>query len=427
MTTSSSSIPVLGPVLYFTSTDGYSYDVDNRPLFHLDTNIRHINTSLVGIGYGEHASNGGGLLTPGKAVTLFSNGSVFYPTDTPSVNSIENIVGIVIGATDTGLNRVIWSSKHLDLDVLGLSHISSGYDSGSYLVCNPTTDPGLAGAITVTTTPDLVNQYVVGRIKNGPYVEINTASELVSNDIAITVSSAVKDNHANLYGLNRLRNLLLFIDAGEAPVQFTKRTYRVKQYSDANAGVKNPMNSALSSPDYSVILAASTDATAYGTLLDNLVLKEQYVNFTNTSITPDQVYCGEYPGALSTWSPLVHGITIPGSNSENYELQQFNGGTAYDANVSLFKSFTIDKYYQYARETAAPLVGKVIATATVFNPLAVEGQGGEVGPFIVFDFYKYSVTTGLETYKRRIVLNGDSAIQALLPENNIFPSTLINA
>jgi hypothetical protein len=423
MTTSSSSIPVLGPVLYFTSTDGYSYDVDNRPLHHLDTNIRHINTSLVGIGYGEHASNGGGLLTPGRVVSLFSNGSIFYPTGTPSVIPTENIVGLVIGATDTGLNRVIWSSKHLDLDVLGLSSISAGQASGTYLV----TSSGQDGLISYTSTPDLAVHYVVGRVKSGPYIEINTANDLVAGDVAITVGNAVKDNHANLYGLNRLRNLLLFTDAGEAPVQFTKRTYRVKQYSDANAGIKNPMNAALSSPDYSVILAAGTDATAYGTLLDNLVLKEQYVNFVNTSITPDQVYCGDAPGALSTWAPLVHGITIPGSNSENYELQQFNGGTAYDANVSLFKSFTIDKYYQYARETAAPLVGKVIATATVFNPLAVEGQGGEVGPFIVFDFYEYSVTTGLETYKRRIVLNGDSAIQALLPENNIFPSTLINA
>jgi hypothetical protein len=426
-TTSSSSIPVLGPVLYFTSTDGYSFDVDNRPLFHLDTNIRHINTSLVGIGYGEHASNGGGLLTPGKAVTLFSNGSVFYPTDAPSTNSIENIVGLVIGATDTGLNRVIWSSKHLDLDVLGLSYISSGYASGSYLVCNPTTDPGLAGAITVTTTPNLVTQYVVGRIKSGPYVEINTASELVSNDIAITVSSAVKDNHANLYGLSRLRNLLLFLDAGEPPVQYSKRTYRVKDYSDANGGIKNPMSAMLDS-NKTNILTAGTDTTFYGTGLDSLVLKEQYTKFSNTDITyPEQVSCGT---DISTWSPLVYGTTIPGNSSENYELQPFNSGTDYNANVGLFKNFTMDKYYQYTRVASGdPRYGKVQITATIFNPLydVNPNQGGEANPFIVFDFYEYNPTSGLETYKHRVVLNGASAVTALQSSTGLFPSTLVNA
>ncbi|MEI6297163.1 MAG: hypothetical protein WCO84_06025, partial [bacterium] len=113
MTTSSSSVPILGPVLYFTQTDGYSYDVDNRPLANLDTNIRHINTSLVGIGYGEHATLSGGQLSPGTIVSLAPNGAVFYPLTIPSTNLTENIVGLVIGATDTGLNRVIWSSKHL--------------------------------------------------------------------------------------------------------------------------------------------------------------------------------------------------------------------------------------------------------------------------------------------------------------------------
>lgn len=428
MTTSSSSIPVLGPVLYFTSTDGYSYDVDNRPLLHLDTNIRHINTALVGIGYGEHASHGGGVLTPGRAVSLFPNGSVFYPTGSPSTSPTENIVGLVIGATDTGLNRVIWSSKHLDLDVLGLSFISSSQLSGAYLVTTAGTD----GVIAATVTPNLATQFVVGRIKSGPYIEVNTSTDLISGNVALAVGNAVKDNHANLYGFHRLRNLLLYTDIGQTPVQYSKRTVRISDYAASNGGVRNPMAAALSSPDYSSILPAAVDSTAYGTTIDSLVLKERYTQFLNTGITPEQVSCGII---TSTWATLAYSSTLPSSGSENYELQKFGAGLDYSTtnNKPILKAFTIDKYYQYVRAATGPLVGKVQATATVFNPTNTNtDEGGEATQLIVFDFYDYNTSNGLETYKHRIVLDSGSAQQALMANvgstgRAIFPQTLIQA
>ena len=415
MTTSSSSVPVLGPVLYFTSTDGYSYDVDNRPLGNLDTNIRHINTSLVGIGYGEHASLAGGQLSPGTAVSLAPNGAVFPPTGVPSTNPTENIVGIVIGSTDSGLNRVIWSSKHLDLDVLGLSFISAGQASGSYLVVS---SDG-TGIITPTSSPNLATQYILGRIKTGPYIEINTASELIANDAAITVSTAVTDNHANMYGFTRLRNLLMYIDIGQTPVQYIKKTIRQSDYYSTSATV-NPMSAQLSS-DRTVISSAGIDSTVYGNILDNYIIKESYSQFLSTS-GAEQVQCGI---ATSTWSTNAYNTTLfTPNNSENYELHQIPGGMDYNLNVSLFKTFRIDKYYQYYRTTSAPLVGKIMATATVFNPLNTAFQGGENSRLVVWDFFQYSLSTGLESYKYRVILDGASAEQAL-NDTSIFPTTLI--
>ena len=419
MTTSSSSVPVLGPVLYFTSTDGYSYDVDNRPIFHLDTNIRHINTSLVGIGYGEHASLAGGLLTPGKAVLLASNGSVFYPTGAPSTNPTENIVGLVIGATDTGLNRVIWSSKHLDLDVLGLSSLSARQASGAYLI----TTAGALGALSTTSTPNLTTQYVVGRIKAGPYVEINTSTDLIASNVATTVGNAVEDNHANMYGFSKLRNLLLYMDIGEAPIQFSKSTIRMSAYP---GGVRNPMNATLSGG--SLVVAGLTDSTAYGTSLDSFVLKERYSQFINNSANPEQVSCG---ADLSTWAPTVYGTTLLPNGSENYELQPLGTyGLDYStpSNIPLFKAFTIDKYYQYSKVSpSSNLFGKIQVTATVFNPDPASDPnfGGESAKIIVMDFYSYDSSTALETNKTRIILNGQAAMNALLPSANIFPATLI--
>lgn len=418
MTTSSSSIPVLGPVLYFTQTDGYSYDVDNRPLFHLDTNIRHINTSLVGLGYGEHASAGGGLLQPGRAVSLFPNGSIFYPTGTPSTNPSENIVGLVIGATENGLNRVIWSSKHLDLDVLGLGTISAGHASGSYLY----TSSGSNGVIQVTSAPNLSTMYIVGRIKSGPYIEINTSTDLISNNAVLSIGNAVKDNHANKYGLHRLRNLLLFVDAGEVPVQFTKVTSRMKDYLTIG-GTVNPMNASLSMPSKTSISVGATDTTNYGNSLNNFVVKERYKQFF-----PESVLCNS---VASAWASTSYGTTLPGNTSENYDLQPFNGGKDYNTFINLFKSFTVDKYYQYYSVGVGDNnFGKVKATATVFNPLYVNNPdlGGEQNPLIVFDFYEFD--QGFETSHDRIILDSASAIEALKADvagsgRPIFPATLL--
>jgi len=419
MTTSSSSVPVLGPVLYFTSTDGYSYDVDNRPLSNLDTNIRHINTSLVGIGYGEHASLAGGQLAPGTVVSLAPNGAIFYPITVPSVNLMQNIVGLVIGATDSGLNRVIWSSKHLDLDVIGLTSITAGQASGSYL----TTQSGGNGAIVVKTTPNTTTDYILGRIKNGPYIEVNTAAELIANDASIAVNNAVLDNHANMYGFTRLRNLLMYIDMGVTPMQYIKRTVRQSDYYGVSS-VVNPMNVGLSS-DLTTIAPLSSDSTVYGSALDNKVIKESYTSYINTGVSPSDSV--SVSGVASTWSSIVYATALPYSyNSQNYELQQIasTGGFDYSSNVQLFKNFQIDKYYQYNKTISANLVGKIAATATVFNPLNISGQGGETTRTIVWDFFSYSIS-GLETYKYRVITNGQSSETALLSSTGIFPSVLI--
>lgn len=417
MTTSSSSVPVLGPVLYFTQTDGYSYDVDNRPLFHLDTNIRHINTSLVGIGYGEHASLAGGLLTPGRIVTLFPNGSVYYPTAAPSTNVTENIVGLVIGATDSGLNRIQWASKHLDLDVLGLTNIVAGQASGSYI----TTNAGASGVISVKSSP-ISSDYVLGRIKIGSYIEINTASDLLSNDVAITVSSAVKDNHANMYGFTRFRNLLMYIDMGQTPMQYSKRTV----YQNSYLGDINPMNVAF---DGKIISTYGSDTTSYGTALNDYVLKERYTRFVAIDGS-DIVSCGNKD---SSWSTNVYNTAMPYVNgSENYELQTItmNGNTTgvdytLAGNLALFKSFTIDKYYMYDKSIGLPTSKKLKATATVFNGLN-DSTGGEVGRLIVWDFYTYNATTGFEVQKDRVITTGDSSENAIT-DTSLFPLSLINA
>ena len=419
MTTSSSSVPILGPVLYFTQTDGYSYDVDNRPLANLDTNIRHINTSLVGIGYGEHATLSGGQLSPGTIVSLAPNGAVFYPLVVPSSNPTENIVGLVIGATDTGLNRVIWSSKHLDLDVLGLTSITAGIASGSYIV----TTGGSSGAPIIRTAPQATD-YILGIVKSGPYIEINTASELIANTTSTTVNNAVLDNHANMYGLTRFRNLLLYIDSGSTPTQYIKKTTRQSDYFAAHASY-NPLNAYLSSNLSTIAAIPTSDSTVYGGIdhFGDKVLKESYTQFV-TATSTDSVVCGT---ATSTWSSVVHGKTLPYYQSQNYELQQLPvsvvaGAVDYSSNVSLFNGFQVDKYYQYQKTSVAPLAGQLSATATVFNPLNIDQLGGEPTRLIVWDFYTYDIN-GLEKYKYRVILNGDASEQAF-ENTNIFPAAL---
>src|SRR5690349_13295079 len=107
----SSFIPVLSDVLYYSPTDSYDYLTDNRPIYNIDTNTRAIAASLVGIGYGEHLSVNGGLLTPGKAVELLSNSQIKYPDG--STSATTGILGIVIGSSSPGLNKVIWGSSLL--------------------------------------------------------------------------------------------------------------------------------------------------------------------------------------------------------------------------------------------------------------------------------------------------------------------------
>jgi hypothetical protein len=351
-------------------------------------------------------------------VSLFPNGSVFYPTGTPSTNPSENIVGLVIGATENGLNRVIWSSKHLDLDVLGLGTISAGHASGAYLY----TSSGSNGVIQVTSAPNLSTMYIVGRIKSGPYIEVNTSTDLISNNAVLSIGNAAKDNHANMYGLHRFRNLLLFVDAGEVPVQFTKTTTRMRDYVLTYGGSINPMSASLTMPSKASISVRAVDTTNYGNSLNDYVVKESYKQFT-----PEAVTCNSIPSA---WASLSYSTTLPGNNSENYDLQSFNSGKDYNTYTNLFKSFTIDKYYQYYSVPSGNNSGKIKATATVFNPLYTSNPdlGGEANPLIVFDFYE--VNQGFETSHDRIILDSASAVEALKADvagtgRPIFPPLLL--
>ena len=226
-----------------------------------------------------------------------------------------------------------------------------------------------------------------------------------------------------MYGLTRLRNLLLYIDMGSTPVQYTKKTTYQSDYFTAYASY-NPLNAYLSSNLSTIAPIPTSDATNYGAIagFGSQVLKESYTQFV-TSTAADSVICGT---ATSTWSSVAYGSTLPYYGSQNYDLQQlpFTGAIDYSSNTALFKSFRIDKYYQYQKTSAAPLAGQLSATATVFNPINVDQQGGEPTRIIVWDFYTYNVT-GLEKYRHRVILNGDASEQAFT-NTSIFPSTLIN-
>ena len=120
----SSSIPVLSDVLFYTADDPYNFQTDNRPLFNIDSNIRHIASSLVGSGYGEHAAVAGGLLTVGKAVELLQTGLIRYPVGTTaqaaSVGQLP-VIGLVIGSTEAGLNRVLFATMVGSFEQIHLS------------------------------------------------------------------------------------------------------------------------------------------------------------------------------------------------------------------------------------------------------------------------------------------------------------------
>jgi len=215
----------------------------------------------------------------------------------------------------------------------------------------------------------------------------------------------------------------MYIDMGVTPMQYIKRTVRQSDYYGVSS-VVNPMNVGLSS-DLTTIAPLSSDSTVYGSALDNKVIKESYTSYINTGVSPSDSV--SVSGVASTWSSIVYATALPYSyNSQNYELQQIasTGGFDYSSNVQLFKNFQIDKYYQYNKTISANLVGKIAATATVFNPLNISGQGGETTRTIVWDFFSYSIS-GLETYKYRVITNGQSSETALLSSTGIFPSVLI--
>jgi hypothetical protein len=417
----SSSIPAISDVLFYTPDDPYGYEVDNRPLFNLDTNIRHINSSLVGIGYGEHVSVAGNLLSPGRAVELLTNGAIRYPNADTAVSS-RPVLGIVIGSTEAGLNRVIWASEHLDLDSVGLSAIIPQTDSDYFLVANCVDDVTIAGTIMPVLSPSN-SQVVIGKVKKYPYVTISSYSSLSNS--TVVVSETARANSHNLYGFSRLRNLLAFVDQGQAPIQYTKSTFYIQDLSNSI----NPMSAKLSA-DLSNIIKDTTVITTYDSALNTKVLKERYVRFQNATITPDKV-------ANSSWSDIAYKQTLGNNNAiyENYELSPIVLGNNIStpdyslnaASLSSFKNFTIEKYYQYLKvpPTNSLLYGKLGVTATVFNP-GNTNDGGEPNTIIVWDFYEYGSTTGLEVKKHRIVSTGASASVLFSTNSGLFTTELIN-
>lgn len=420
----SSSIPVLSDVLFYTQDDPYNFQTDNRPLYNLDSNVRHINSSLVGLGYGEHASAAGGLLTKGKVVELLNTGLIRYPIGTTAqlANTGEKpVLGLVIGSTEAGLNRVVWSSEHLDLSSIGLDGTLTAPANGYLLVVDCNDDVNLGGIIHAVASTPSASQIVFGQIKVYPYVTISSFNTLTNSGRSLANTAEVNSHH--YYGFTRLRNLLLAIDAGQTPIQYTKSTFYQSDIGATNE-LTNVMSALLSSDlaTISVDTAAPTyDVTAFA----SKVVKEKYVNFTNATSAGDQVNS-------STWSAIAYPSNLTGvdlGSYENYELSPVSIVTpdysTSTTNLNLFKTFTIEKYYQYNKVSSVngALSGKVSVTATVFNPLSEPNQGGEAGRIIIWNFFKYDSLTGLEKTRYRVITTGDSA-NTLFSNSSIFPDNL---
>jgi len=415
----SSSIPVLSDVLFYTPNDPYNFQTDNRPIYNLDTNLRHINSSLVGIGYGEHVSVSGSPLEAGRAVELLTNGTVRYPVmSTASNSAINPAIGIVIGHTEAGLNRIIWASEHLDLDAIGLTNVismNSGttYPSPSALLVTTCSDVvTLAGVVKVVLTP-AADQIIIGSIKSFPVVTIGSTS-ISSNSSNTLGGKQASLNHHNSYGFTRQRNLLAMLDVGQTPLQYTKTTFYQSDLIDIN-----PMSAALSS-NKDAIIASNSGTIDYNTTeFRSKVIKEVYTTLYTTVNNSTWV-------ETSFRANIEDGLT----SLPNFELESFQQSGDYTASsikLELFKSYTIEKYYQYLKipKSNPILHGKLGVTATVFNPDNISNAGGEPGRIIVWDFYEYTTDTGLEKSMTRIVSTGANATSMFInTSNNIFPEAL---
>jgi hypothetical protein len=435
----SSSIPVLGDVLFYTPNDPYNFQADNRPIYNLDSNIRHINTSLSGVGYGEHAAVAGGLLSAGRAVELLTTGLIRYPvaaTAQSATTGVIPVIGLVVGSTSAGLNRVIWASEHLDLSSVGLGSLLSNPAQGLLLVSDCSDDITSAGVISAVSSPS-ASQVALGTIKTYPYVTIssfNTATN--TGDVASYTADA---NHHNLYGFTRFRNLLLAVDAGETPIQYQKKTFYM---SDMGSQI-NPFNVSLSANLSQIIVSPVTaGSVTYDVVaFSSKIVKERYVNFVNLSTNNDTV--ANASGTSYSWSNNWYTQRLIGTGTstyENYELDSlevpstisgqpaaYTPDFSLTLNLPLFETFVIEKYYQYAQvdQTNSIMSGKLTCTATVFNPSNVPNQGGESQQIIIWNFYSYDASTGLERSKYRIETCGGLST-ALFADTSIFPNKLVN-
>lgn len=414
----SSPIPTLSDILYYNPSDSYDYLTDNRPIYQLDINMRNVVTSLVGIGYGEHSSIDGRLLTPGKVVELIEETSkIRYPSG--SYTTAPRL-GLLIGSSSAGLNRVIWGSSLLDLEALGLSgSLPSDAIKGVWLAADPSALDSAVTNIVVDNNQETLANMRFGRVESRGYISINPL--LIPQQ---QLDPVAEQNHSNLYGLTKVRNLLLSLDMGQVPVQYTKRTIR---YGEASANLNNIFNGMSAQLSNGIIDTAGSDPTIVLSSTNSFVIKEVYTKYTDN--TGNEVVSALSPSTPSPWVELSYS-----SDFYNYELQPLTttGPGSIDfsnpQNLNLFKSFEIEKYYQYHKTMSAtdPLYGNAFATATVFrspDPISSPGYGGEPTTIIIWDFYQYNATTGLETYKNRVVTMGTSA-EVLFGTDSIFPSNI---
>jgi hypothetical protein len=402
---SSSSIPTLSDILFYTSTDSYDYLTDNRPIQQLSDNIKATAAALVGVGYGEHSSISGALLPAGKAVELQLNGNIAYPTSTPKTG----IYGIVIGSTNGGLNKVIWRSDLLDLEVFGLQGLISGAVPGQILKIDTSTTNGLFSAVGAGSI--LSTDAVLGTVLASPYITIGSITSSSSS-----IDASAKENLLHNFGLTRKQNFSLFAAIDATPIQFSKETIRAPK--TINGSLKyNPLNITLSLSTGQVTIDTITaDPTNYANV--PWILKEKYTRLLVNNVTPVPDVSVQVVGSSTTtfpnfWSSIAYPVSFPVTNTENFELSS--------TSVASLQNFSISKYYQYPQATGS-LSTKPVVIVTVLDPFASGGSndGGETGRLVVIDFITYD-NGGYETNKRRVTLVGSAANGFY----NAFPSDLI--
>lgn len=387
---SSSSIPTLSDVLFYTANDSYNYLVDNRPIQQLADNVMTTAASLVGIGYGEHSSTSGSLLAQGKAVELQTNGTIAYPS--PIVSLKTGIYGLVIGSTNGGLNKVIWRSSLLDLESLGLQSLIPTATIDQVIVAEASTGTISAvdaGAITQSSI-------VLGTVLTFPYITIGRYGT------SLTIDPSAMGNMLNNYGVSRKQNLTLLSSIDASPIQFSKTVYRT---SGALVGrLANPLFITLNDGTGVVNIDTTTpDTTNYG---DNKwILKEKYTKFTtaggaNADVSLTVNGAGSSANTWSTTAGYPTTFAAPFSGITNFEL---NATTA-----EVLSNFNISKYFQYPLAVGNAAT-KPIVIVTVLDPT---GGGSELNPVVVCDFITY-VTGEVELSKKRVTLVGATAANFL--------------
>ena len=402
---SSSSIPTLSDVLFYTAGDSYDYLTDNRPIQQLSDNIKATAAALVGVGYGEHSSISGALLAAGKAVELQINGNIAYPTSVVKTG----IYGIVIGSTNGGLNKVIWRSDLLDLEVLGLQGLTASATPGQVLRIDTSTPAGLFSAVGAGSI--LSTDAVLGTILAAPYITVGSITSSTSS-----IDASAKENLLHNFGLTRKQNLQLFAAVDATPIQFSKDTIRAPK--TINGSLKcNPLNITLSTSTGQVTIDTITaDITNYNSV--TWIMKEKYTQLLVNTTTPVndvsvQIVSGSTTTFSNLWSSVAYPASFPVTNAENFELSS--------TSVANLKNFTISKYYQYPQATGS-LSTKPVVIVTVIDPFASGGNndGGETNRTVVIDFITYG-DGGYETDKKRVALVGAAALAFYAA----FPSDLI--